>query len=390
MTRIVHLTSGHRSNDIRVFRKECRSLAAAGYEVVLVAPFAQDEHVDGVQIRGIPGTPNRYARMTLTPWHVFCAALRERGDLYHYHDPELIPIGVLLKLLGKRVIYDAHEHVAKDFLSKEWVPVWARPLLSRIARAVEAVAVRCVDGVVAATPAIARQFLACRTALVQNFAIRAEFPVNEPAHAASRRPLVLFTGCMCRERGIQELVTAIALLPESLDVRLCLAGWFDPPELVEELARRPGWSRVDFLGKLSPEAVIQLLHEARVGVVTFLPTPNLIEAQPNKLFEYMAAGLPMVASDFPWWRQLVASIDCGRLVNPSVPQEIADAIRWLFEHPREAEEMGRRGQLACQETYNWERESEQLLALYRRIVGDAPEAERTPKPTSGVELVKAA
>lgn len=388
--RIVHLTTGHRANDIRVFRKECRALAAAGYEVVLIAPGTPDQVVEGVRVRGVPAARGRFHRMLLTALRVYRAALRERADLYHFHDPDLIPAGLLLKVRGRRVIYDAHEQLAKDVLSKEWLPAWTRPVLSCLSRLVEASAVRCFDGVVAATPAIARQFAAAKTALVQNFPIRADYGTENTAAADQRRPRVLFGGCMCRERGLQELVTAMSLLPPRLGARLCLAGWFDPPELQDELARLPGWSQVDFLGKVSPEAMIQLLHEASVGVVTFLPTPNLVEAQPNKLFEYMAAGLPMVASDFPWWRQLVAPIGCGRLVNPANPQEIAAAITWLLEHPQEARQMGRRGQQACREIYNWEREAEQLLALYRKLFREQSPPGEAALPEQDAQLVKAA
>jgi glycosyltransferase involved in cell wall biosynthesis len=374
--KVVHLTSAHLANDVRIFRKECRSLAGAGYEVVLVAPHPRDEYLDGVQIRGVTPPKNRASRMLLTTLRVLRAALRERGDIYHFHDPELMPVGVFLKLHGKRVIYDAHEELAKDILSKEWVPVFLRPMLSHAARLIEAAAVRCYDGVAAATPAIARQFPADKTILLQNFAQQPHRAVVDYSRERRNPPTVVYVGGLCRERGIVELVTAMSLLPESLGVRLGMAGWFDPPEFGAELAALPGWSRVDYLGKISLEETARLLQGARAGMVTFLATPNLIESQPTKIFEYMAAGLPVVASDFPWWREMIGGAGCGRLVNPAKPSEIAEAICWLIEHPEESEEMGRRGQRAWQQTYKWEHEAERLLALYDRLLSAGAGADR--------------
>jgi hypothetical protein len=121
---------------------------------------------------------------------------------------------------------------------------------------------------------------------------------------------------------------------------------------------------VEYTGQLTRPQVARLLARAKIGIVTLRPTKNHVNAQPTKLYEYMSAGIPVVASDFPLWRQVVESAGCGLLVDPLDPLAIADALEWLLRHPVEAEEMGRAGQRAVIERYNWEREAECLMAVY--------------------------
>src|SRR5580704_6176866 len=99
--RVVHLTSVRGPRDMRVFYKECRSLVRAGYAVTLIAPGTEEQLVDGVSIHAVPRLKSRLFRMTLTAWRVYQKALRQAADVYHFHDPELVPLGLLLRLRGK-------------------------------------------------------------------------------------------------------------------------------------------------------------------------------------------------------------------------------------------------------------------------------------------------
>jgi glycosyltransferase involved in cell wall biosynthesis len=362
------LTSVHRPFDVRIFHKEAQSLTKAGYLVTIVAPHGENMQRDGVEIKAVPVPRTRPERMSLTLWRVFRSALNTKASTFHFHDPELIPVGMLLKLLGKRVVYDVHEDVPADILDKSWIP----PLLRRpIARAVawtEALAASRFDAIVAATPAIARSFPKKKTLTVQNFP---QFDVQLGAETTSyrdREPLIVYVGGISELRGAREMIEAMSLLCESTRARLQLAGSFDPPESQQELANQPGWGRVDFLGWLSPTEVRELLGKSRLGLVVFHAIENHVMSQPNKLFEYMSAGLPVVASDFPLWRSIIQEAGCGILVDPVNPADIAGAIRWLLERPAEAEAMGQRGREAVRRVYNWENEERKLVELYARLM----------------------
>ena len=174
---------------------------------------------------------------------------------------------------------------------------------------------------------------------------------------------------MSPERGIRELVKAMYIVPNSMRVRLVLAGWYSPPSLRAELISMPGWARVDELGVVNRRRVRQLLRKVSAGVVTFLPRPNHVSSGPNKMFEYMSAGIPIIASDFPLWRRIVEGAGCGLLVDPSDPKQIAKAVEYLLSNPKEAEQMGRRGRAAVERHYSWRSEEPKLLKLYESLVG---------------------
>ncbi len=367
MKKIAHLTSVHSVYDTRIFYKECASLAEAGYEVVLVAPHPEDEMNGAVRIRAVPQPKGRAERVARTTWHVYRAALDENAALYHLHDPELLPVGLLLRLAGKRVLYDVHEDVPLQLRTKYWLPAALRWPMAFAAKTVEGVAARVLSGIVAATPTIAGKFPPGKTVTVQNFPLLSELSTPEGKPYSERPMQAAYVGNIRRERGIEEMVQATGYLPEGLNARLTLAGEFRPHSLKAEMRKRPAWSRVDHLGWIDRAGVRGVLSKARLGLVTLHPSPNIVESQPTKLYEYMAAGLPVIASDFSLWRRIVDGAQCGLLVNPMETEAIAEAMRWLLEHPSEAEEMGRRGRAAVEAHYNWDAESSKLLKMYSQF-----------------------
>lgn len=365
--KIVHLTSVHSAFDLRIFGKECRSLAKAGFQVTIVAPHSKDEIVDGVRIKAVPGSQEsaRWQRMTHTVWGVFREALHQKADLYHFHDPELIPVGLFLRLRGKRVIYDIHENVPKDILLKEYLPKWIRPSLSWLIGELEVFASRQFSALVTVSPPIAERFLShnARTILIHNFPDPEELAESFESSWESREPMIAFPGGILRERGIREMVHAMACLPDSSPAMLEIASGDFPEDLFKELSQHPGWSRVRFLGRLNRNQVVRLYGRASAGIVVYLPEEQNLCAMPHKLFEYMAAGLPIIASDFPLWRQILKGVDCALFVNPLDPRAIAEAIQYILTHPAEAERMGKNGQEAVRKSYNWDSQAHELVRL---------------------------
>jgi glycosyltransferase involved in cell wall biosynthesis len=345
----------------------CRSLAASGCRVTYIVPTESNGEEAGVAIRALP--PGRGPRRRISNlFRVLAAALRERGDVYHFHDPELLLVGVVLKLFGKRVIYDVHEDVPKQILTKYWIPRSLRRLVSRIAWCVEFVTSRLCDGIVTATPSIARKFPSRKMVVVQNFPLRHEIARHESTPFVERPANAIYVGGISVERGIHQVLAAMQRLDESVSAKLILAGVCQPASLAEELASSAASADIEFRGWCSRDQVQQMMASACAGIVTFLPLPNHVEAQPNKLFEYMSAGLPVIASDFPLWREIVEKNQCGLLVDPEEPIEIADAVAYLLLHPQEAEAMGRRGRQAVEERFNWDREAEVLVNFYARVL----------------------
>jgi glycosyltransferase involved in cell wall biosynthesis len=370
MTRpiVAVLSSVHPAFDSRIFFKQCRSLARAGYEVELIVPHEASQMRDGVRILGLPVPASRTQRMFRTPFQVYRAALRSGATVCHFHDPELIPIGLLLKLRGRHVIYDVHDNLASDILGhKPYIPALARWPLSIGARIFERLAALIFDRVVAATPAIAAGFAKHNTTLVQNYPILAPGELADDDYER-RPPWALFAGMISAARGIREMIEAVALVRGAGSMRLKVAGTFSPASLLQEMSALPGWRNLDFLGQQSREQVDRLMTQCRLGLVLYHPDRSHDQAQPNKLFEYMSMGLPVIASNFPLWRDIVEKTGSGLVVDPLDPHAIAVAIERLLANPREARTMGRNGWEAVRTMFNWDVEAAKLLSLYRTLI----------------------
>lgn len=346
-------------------------MARAGFDVTVIGPHAVDATVDDVRIKSIPQDGRRVLRMTRTAWRAYQAAHREDADIYHFHDPELLPVGWLLSARGKGVIYDVHEDLPKDVLSKLYLPTWSRSLVAWTVSRIEEALSGKFSAIVAVTPAIAERLGKTnpRTVIVHNYPCAEELLHQETLPPwDDRRHSVAYVGGITVQRAIREMVSAMALLPGALPATLELAG----PELPQEadsdaIRRNPGWSRVRHHGFLDQPSTFRLLQSVRAGLVLFHPEPSHIESMPQKIFEYMGAGLPVIASDFPLWRKIIGGAGCGIFVDPQNPTQIASAIEYTLTHPREAEEMGRRGRMAVSDRFNWKFEANKLVNLYQEI-----------------------
>lgn len=369
--RIVHLTTAHLASDVRIFQKEGRTLAQAGYDVTIVGLGEKDSVVDGVSLRVLSQpTDNRLKRMSLTVLRVLAVAIGERADVYHFHDPDLIPVGLILKLLGKQVVYDVHENTSKQIRSKSWIPRHLRSMIGRLVGIFEQLAAKVFDGIVAATPGIAYGFPLEKTVVVQNFALLEEFASIDTSDYADRPFTLAYLGGIAKTRGLIQMVDALERLDTNIGMQM--AGRYSSSQLESQIQRRPGYSKVRYLGWLHRDGVREVLATSRVGMLVLHPEPNFVESYPVKLFEYMAAGLPVVASNFPFWEQFVKQSGAGLMVDPLDVDAIAEAIKWLLIHPVEAREMGERGRRVVLDRYAWQGEGEKLVAMYKRLLGVPP------------------
>ncbi|QPM67310.1 glycosyltransferase family 4 protein [Atribacter laminatus] len=372
--KICHLTTVHPPFDTRIFHKEAKSLAKAGYSVTLIARHEKEELVDGIRIIPLKTPRNRIVRMTKTLLECYRKAIKVDADLYHFHDPELIIIGWLLKRRGKKVIYDVHEDVPRQIRTKEWIWKPVRVMIAKVTGFLEKTFSHRFDGVICATPSIAENFehLRGRVDVVHNYPLLGELFRSDgnSDERKNRSNSVVYVGGITVNRGTKEMIQAIEMIPSSYNAKLLLGGKFVPSSLEDAAKKMPGWNQVEYLGWLNRTQVGDTLAKARVGMVLFHPAPNHINAQPNKMFEYMSAGLPVIASHFPLWKEIIEGNQCGLTVDPQNPKEIASAIQFIFDNQKEAGEMGDRGRKAVETKYNWLGEEKKLLEAYRLILND--------------------
>ena len=366
--KICHITTVHPPFDIRIFHKECTSLAAAGYETFLIAPHYSSEIKNGVTIIPVPKIKNRFARILFMPFIAFFKALKCRASVYHFHDPELLPVGVLLKIFTfKKIIYDVHEDYFAQTLSKEYIAKPFRIILSYLISGTEKFCILFFDGIISATDFINNKFKKHKNAIcIHNYPL-----FNENAVLIQKNSQDIFTvvyaGSINKIRGMTQIIKAMEKIPDNKKVKLVLCGEFESEEYKNELQQMKGYEKAEYPGWVPPEKLKEIAAGANAGLVCFLPEPNHIDAMPNKIFEYMASSIPIIASDFPLWKKIVEENKSGICVNPENPDSIATGISFLYDNPEAAQQMGRNGIIAVKNSYNWGIESKRLIDFYKNL-----------------------
>ena len=363
--KVCHFTSAHKADDIRIFHKECVSLAEAGFDVYLVAANTAEATVKGVRIVNAESPKGgRFSRMLHTAKTVYEKALSLDADIYHFHDPELLRYALRLKRKGKKVIYDAHENVPKQIMAKFWINKYLRKTVSRVFERFENRVARRIDQVITATPYIRDRFLAVNpnTEDINNFPLLSEL-VHTPDWDAKQRECC-YIGGITKVRGLGEVVESLNYLD---NVKLNLAGSFDNESFKQELTSKSAWKNVIFHGYVGRKEVAEILSRSRVGIITSWPLPNHLDSLAIKMFEYMSAGIPVVCSNFPMWVQMVNEHQFGMCVDPEDPKAVAAAVQFYLDNPEEAKRTGEIGRQAVFEQFNWSIEEKKLLEVYRKL-----------------------
>lgn len=366
--RVCHISSVHRPEDNRVHYKECASLAEAGWDVTLIVPHAERARsAPGVSLVSVPAPQSRTKRILYTTRQVIRAAMALHPDIIHFHDPELLPWLALLRPKGVKLIYDVHEDAAATVEYKGYIPRGFRRPLARALRWIEWRGIERMDGVVAATPFIGSLMTrgATPVSVVQNFPRLEEIPAIASVERNSARR-VIYVGRITEPRGAFNMLSMLERLPS--DVRLDLVGDYAPAVLESRLREHPAWARVDAHGYQDRPKVAELTARASVGLILLHPERNYLDSYPTKLFEYMAASLPVVASDFPLWRSIVDDAGCGLLVDPMDPIACAAAVARLLDDHAVACEMGRSGRSAVEGKFNWGEEAVKLARFYDEVL----------------------
>jgi len=368
--RVVHMTSVHRWDDNRVFNKMCRSLAQIGHEVHLVAVSKNNldgKVIDGVKLHSIKPPKNRWKRFAKATPAIFSRALDISGDLYHFHDPEFLPYLILFRhKISKPFIYDIHEDYSAATFSKNWVPIIFRVILSRIVDILEKRLIRSVDGLIVAWPKIKERFLNHpKLVIINNYPYKDELFTYENNACKRQKGYFVYVGVLSKIRGILEIIRAVNLGEGKF--KLFLAGNWSPKEFEYECRTEDGWKYCEYKGYLGREDIRQLFSRAQAGLIAFHPKPNHLYSVPNKMFEYMSAGLPVIASDLPMQRKIVKEIGCGLIADSMSHIAIYKMMQWIYEHPYKAREMGFNGRRAVESKFNWETEVMKLIRFYKTI-----------------------
>lgn len=360
--RVCHVASNHNVTDGRVFKRESKSLAKK-YNVSLIVPNVQSDVIEGINVIGVELPSQRLKRMIgLKP--IKEAAMKVDADIYHFHDPELLPIAKEIKKLGKKVIFDSHEDVPADILEKPYIPLYLRKLISCIYEKYEKSVFRNLDALVTVTPKIVERLkkINPRTYLITNYPIYKEIEQKN-----ERKKQICFTGLISHLWKQDKIVESL----EGLDVQYVMAGPMTP-DYQSNLEKIEGWKKVNYRGIVSADSAQEIQTQSIAGMALLGYSPIVGGKEGTlgntKLFEYMMAGTPVIASDLNLWKAIVSKYDCGICVCPDNTEEIAKAIRFMLENPDIVEKMGANGQRAVKAEYNWATQESVLFDLYEEVL----------------------
>jgi glycosyltransferase involved in cell wall biosynthesis len=383
---VCHITIVHSPTDGRIFHKECLSLVRAGYQVHLVAPCAADHTAEGVRVHALPRPGGRLARMLIWPWLAFrkVRSIRPRPAICHFHDPELLPAMALLRLLGHIVIFDVHENVRGQITEKHYLPRPVRALVARLYGLAE----RVLTWRMASMHVLESIAVHYRTpkAVARNLpeldgGVSSRVGAETAATLANERPTpdfrppwrLIYSGGITLERGAMRMLELMVdLRRRNLPMHLQLVGPVYPQSLVDEMRRYIGEHdlepAVTITGLVGPAESLRLIGQCHVGLCLLAPTPNYLNSLATKILEYMLYGLPVVASNFPTWREYVSDSGSGIMVDVHDVRGIADAVQALLADPERMRQMSQAGRRAVREKYCWDKEQQHLLDFYERLL----------------------
>ncbi|WP_198508995.1 glycosyltransferase family 4 protein [Bacillus sp. FJAT-44742] len=371
MTKAVVLTTVHPAYDGRIYYKQCRTLKRAGYDVELIAPEPEEYEDQEVPIIPLPKAGSRLSRLLLSLKAVKIAR-KQNGDIYHFHDPELLPAGVLLRILTRKpVVFDVHEHYPNAIMSKPYLSKPARVMMKKVFEMTEKVLLPFLSGIVVTTEEIGERYRKYKHCKVENYPLNELFPAPDLSKKDATQ--LVYVGGITEIRGAAELIEGFAKVVKARpDAHLTFVGFFQSAEfekrIMELINSLEIEDHVTFTGKVSYQKVHEYLEHSSIGLLPYLPVPNHVVCLPNKLFEYMATGLAVVSSDFPNYRKVVTDYQTGELVNPESPEEIAGGMLKLMEDEKELKEIQKRALKAFEESYSWKSEGRVLLRFYEELL----------------------
>ncbi|MSR82700.1 MAG: glycosyltransferase [Candidatus Latescibacteria bacterium] len=367
------LSTVHLCFDVRMFQAEARTLAKAGFDLTLIAlEDPTPSETEGIHIFAQPRPRHRLQRM-LGTLRVLRLAKAQPVGLYIFHDPELLPAALLLKLFtGRRLVYDVHEDVPASIRNRAWLPRPLRPLIARFYQLFEGLALPFIDGLTLADHAYQKYYRGRHTLTVLNYPLTTYADLYEERQPGGR-PTLVYAGSITALRGLYEMIELVRRLRQVFpDLLLRLVGPVgsaaEKTRAEELITRHDLGGHVEFTGLVSHLEVHRQILAADVGLALLHPDPNYINSLPTKMFEYMMMGRPVVVSNFPMWAEIVAEAGCGYAPHPLDLDAVEQHLRRLLGDVDLRREMGRRGRAAVLEKYNWKKEGERLVEFYRALL----------------------
>lgn len=365
--KVCHISTAHNENDSRILLKECQSLSKAGYDVNFIVTSDKKKELYGTNIVPLSEKSSRLYRVFFKRKEAYKKALEMDAEIYHFHDPELISVGKKLKKKGKKVIYDVHEDVPKQIINKTYLgPLFIRKVVSKVFDINERSSAKKFDAVVGAIDEIAHKFENKNAIAIKNYAVKEAIDEAIPIEReeSSDKLVIAYVGGITGIRGIKELIQATNNFNGK--VELWILGPWETKQLFDECKKLPGYEYCKYFGSLPLKEVYRYTKAADVGMCTLHPVANYKESIPIKVLEYMASGIPIVLSDFKYWKNLFG--DIGIYVDPLNIDDIARGIKAFIDNKELVKAVGKRNREKFIEDFSWDAEEKKLIKLYSDLL----------------------
>lgn len=368
--KIVHLSTVHNPHDTRILYRECFSLKEAGNQVTLLACSNKPLSISEINVITFPTPKNRVVRMTFTAFKLLKQAIELDADIYHFHDPELIPWMILLKIIKrKRIIFDVHENIIGSLTDREWIPKPFLPLILNSAKLFLPILMKPFQIIFAERSYPKIYPWITDYAVICNFPKTAYFPKENVEKFPTFS--IVYIGGITIPRGIVEILDALKTLQDrNQEINFYLIGKVHLPNhlTLDQLIEERSLKNVSFLGYTPQPEALKTIARCHLGLAILHPVPNYLISYPTKIFEYMGCGVPFITSNFPLYRQITEKWQCGATVSPRNPKQIADLIESLMKKTDELTQMGERGRQAIAKEFDWSLEEKKLISFYHKLL----------------------
>jgi len=370
--KICIFTSEHRVLDARIFYREAVSLANYGYEVHVFGDHPKCEIIKNVYIHAIPRSISRINRKIFVSLKYFIKVVKQKADLYHFHDPALVPCGIALRLIGKNVIMDVHEDFKATFIHKRnYAPKWFLITIAFLFDCFEKFSAKIFSGVVTVSEEIQRKFKGANIVLVRNFPITSEY--NNIRREDKKELKIVYTGTITQARGCWEILDAFKKFIKQYPCgKLYIVGNFESEQLeIEFKSKASEIGSVKILGLLSWEETKNIQENSDIGLlISHFRNHTQERVYPVKLFEYMSAGIPVIFSKKIFLMDLLRKYCFGKMVDGKNPLDIANAMLELAVDPNKRLTLGKAGRDCVEKEFSWKKEFNKLNSLYEKILSE--------------------
>lgn len=366
---VCHITTVHPRTDTRIFLKYCKIFAQNyGSCSLIVADGKGSCQNELVNVLDVGKSRNALFRVIFGSFRVVRKALNIDVDVYHLHDPELVFAGIFLRLLNKTVIMDIHEDAPNQMKDKHYLCSSIRNIFALTLFLLEKILFRFFSGLVSATPHLKKLYRKYNNNIIgiYNYLLLSELKNDVHVIQNSQSYKICFVGGIEEGRGIRQLIDSLPYINPK--VELILGGNFPDQDFLKILKKSKGWAYVDYRGYLTRDDMEKVFSECVIGVVPFLPARNHINSLPNKIFEYMGAGLAILGSDFKYWKMIIEENETGYCVDTTDRMLIASQIKLMLDDEAGLKKMGENGVHLVKTKYNWDSQMESLLRFYSSVL----------------------